>query len=273
MVITNMMSVDLEDYFCDLPFSEWDNYEGRVEVNTKLILNLFEKYKVTATFFTVGYVAEKNPELIEQIISKGHEISSHGYAHLDARKLTKEKFELDFKKSLDVLNSLTHEKILGFRAPYFSINKKNLWLFDILKKSVKYDSSIFPVKTPLYGIPDAITHPYRISEHDALSEDDNGDFFEIPPLSLKFPFRNIPVAGGFYLRFLPVQLIKYAIKKMNRVGFPAMCFLHPKDIDPHMPRLPQYTWHYYWGLSNASSKFESLLKNFKFSSVREVLQI
>ena len=85
MVITNMMAVDLEDYFCDLPFSEWDNYEGRVEVNTKLILNLFEKYKVTATFFTVGYVAEKNPELIEQIISKGHEISSHGYAHLDAR--------------------------------------------------------------------------------------------------------------------------------------------------------------------------------------------
>ena len=273
MVATNMMSVDLEDYFCDLPFSEWENYESRVVKNTKSILELFEKHNVTATFFTLGYIAEKHPELIEEIISKGHEISSHGYAHLDARNLNKSEFEQDFKKSLDILYSITHEKILGFRAPFFSINKKNLWVFDILKENVKYDSSIFPVKTPLYGIPDAIEHTYKISENDPLSESNIGDFFEIPPLALKFPFRNIPAAGGFYLRFLPVQLIELAINKINRNDFPAMCYIHPKDLDPGMPKLPQYAWHYYWGLSNASSKFESLLKKFKFNSVREVLQI
>ena len=260
MTTTNMMSVDLEDYFCDLPFSEWKNYESRVVTNTKSILELFERYNVTATFFTLGYIAEKHPELIEEIISKGHEISSHGYAHLDARNLNKSEFEQDFKKSLDVLYSITHEKILGFRAPFFSINKKNLWVFDILKENVKYDSSIFPVKTPLYGIPDAIGHTYKISENDPLSESNSGDFFEIPPLALKFPFRNIPAAGGFYLRFLPVQLIESAINKINRNNFPAMCYIHPKDLDPGMPKLPQYAWHYYWGLSNASSKFESLLK-------------
>ena len=106
-----------------------------------------------------------------------------------------------------------------------------------------------------------------------MLESNSGDFFEIPPLALKFPFRNIPAAGGFYLRFLPVQLIELAIKKINRNDFPAMCYIHPKDLDPEMPKLPQYAWHYYWGLSNASSKFESLLKKFKFSSVRDVLQI
>ena len=102
MTTTNMMSVDLEDYFCDLPFSEWENYESRVVKNTKSILNLFEKYNVTATFFTLGYIAEKHPELIEEIISKGHEISSHGYSHLDARKINRQEFEQDFKKSLDM---------------------------------------------------------------------------------------------------------------------------------------------------------------------------
>lgn len=272
MMVTNMMSVDLEDYYCDLPFSEWENYEKRIIKNTKLLLNLFEKYNVTATFFTLGYIAEKHPQLIEEIISKGHEISSHGYAHLDIRKLSKKEFEEDFKKSLDILYSITKEKILGFRAPFFSIDKKNLWVFDILKKNVKYDSSIFPVKTPLYGIPDAINHHYKISQNPLL-ENNNGDFFEIPPLTLKFLFRNIPTAGGFYLRFLPMQLINLAINKMNGNNFPAMCYIHPKDLDPDMPKLPQYAWDYYWGLTNASSKFESLLKNFKFNSVREVLKI
>src|SRR2546428_596254 len=117
------MSVDLEDYYCDLPFSTWDRYEGKVVNNTKIILNFFEEYHVTATFFTLGYIAEKHPELIEEIKSKGHEIASHGYSHTDVRKMTKESFESDLVKSIEILRRIAGEKILGFRAPFFSIVK------------------------------------------------------------------------------------------------------------------------------------------------------
>jgi|TARA_B110000495_G_C23040300_1_gene623499 polysaccharide deacetylase family protein (PEP-CTERM system associated) len=272
-IMKNMMSVDLEDFYCDLPFSKWKNYEGRAVHNTQKILDLFEKYNVKATFFTLGFIAEKYPELIEEIQSKGHEIASHGYQHLDARNISKNDFENDLKKSLNILESITKEKIKGFRAPFFSVNKKNVWVLDILKKYLKYDSSIFPAKTPMYGISDAITHPYKISDDSPLTENKNGDFYEIPPLILKLPLRNIPVAGGFFLRFLPIQLIKFSIKKMNEKGFPAMCYIHPKDLDPEMPKIPQYAWHYYWGLNNSTQKFENLLKNFEFNSVRENLKI
>ncbi|RZD44143.1 MAG: polysaccharide deacetylase, partial [Thaumarchaeota archaeon] len=152
MKIKNMMSVDLEDYFCDLPFKKWSQYESRVLKTTNKILGLFEKNNTKATFFTLGYIAEKFPDLIKEIDSRGHEIASHSYAHLDIRKVTKEKFEEDLKKSVEILEKITGKKILGFRAPYFSIDKKSFWAMEILSKYFKYDSSIFPVKTPLYGI-------------------------------------------------------------------------------------------------------------------------
>ena len=156
------MSIDLEDYYCDLPFSTWNQYESKVIENTQIILDLFEKYKVQATFFTLGYIAEKHPELIEKIKSQGHEIASHGYSHTDIRKMTKESFESDLLKSLSILEKISGERILGFRAPFFSITKQNLWAFDILKKHLRYDSSIFPVKTTNYGLSGALTHPYTV---------------------------------------------------------------------------------------------------------------
>ncbi len=270
----NIMSIDLEDYYCDLPFSTWSKYESRVIKNTELILDLFEKYNVTATFFTLGYIAEKYPTLIEKIKSYGHEIASHGYSHTDLRKMTKESFEADLLKSLSILEKLSGEKILGFRAPFFSISTKTFWVFDILKKHLRYDSSIFPVKTPRYGISGAITNPYFISDENPLKEDVNGNFLEIPPTVLKLSiFGKLPVAGGFYLRFLPYFFLKWGIKKMNKNGYPAMCFLHPRDLDIGIPRLKEYSWDYYWGINNAFKKFESLLKNFKFASVREVMAI
>jgi len=270
----NIMSIDLEDYYCDLPFSTWPQYESKVIKNTQKILDLFEKYKITATFFTLGYIAEKHPELIEKIKSDGHEIASHGYSHTDLRKMTKESFEKDLLKSLSILQKISGEKILGFRAPFFSISKKNFWAFDIMKKHLRYDSSIFPVKTPKYGISGAITHPYFISDENPLDEDANGDLLEIPPCVLKLSFLGkLPVAGGFFLRFLPYFLLKWGIKKMNKNGYPAMCYFHPRDFDKDMPRIKEYTWDYYYGINRALKKFESLLKNFKFSSVREVMAI
>ena len=265
------MSVDLEDYYCDLPFNEWEKYEERVKKSTRKILKLFKQYNVKATFFTLGYIAEKYPELIEEIQLNGHEIASHGYHHFDLRKLTKKDFENDLKKSIHALELVSHDKIIGFRAPFFSINKENLWVFEILEKYVKYDSSIFPVKTPLYGIPNAIYYPHKISSKNPLKEDDEGKFLEIPPLVIRTPFGNIPAAGGFHLRFFPIQLMNFAIKKMNKKGFPATCYIHPKDFDPEMPRIKEYSWYYYWSLKNSFQKFESLLKKFQFSSIREIL--
>ena len=268
----NIMSVDLEDYFCDLPFSSWKNYDSRVLLTTKKLLDLFEKYNVTATFFTLGYIAEKFPELIEEIKSHGHELSSHGYLHADIRKMTKEQFESDLTKSISTIRKISGEKVLGFRAPFFSINKNNLWVFDILKKYMTYDSSIFPVRTPLYGIPSAKRYPYYVSDINPLEENSNGNFTEIPLSTLRLPLiGNIPIAGGFHLRFLPTQLIKFGIRKLNNSNFPSVFYIHPKDLDPEMPRISEYNWTYYWNLKHATKKFESILKNFKFSSIRDII--
>lgn len=274
MSVTNIMSVDLEDYYCDLPFSEWAKYESRVTKNTKMILEMFEKHDVKATFFVLGYIAEKHPDLIKEISELGHEIASHSYAHIDLRKVTKEQFEEDFLKSKNILEKITGKKVEGFRAPFFSINKNNYWVFDILSKNVTYDSSIFPVKTQLYGIPNAPRNIYRPSLSNIVNEDNRGNLIEIPMATHRIPFiGNIPIAGGFYLRFFPYWYMKLGIKKMNKEGNPAMLYIHPKDLDPGMPKIKKYNWYYYYNLKSAVKKFEKLLKDFKFGTAKEVLEI
>jgi len=274
MSVTNIMSVDLEDYYCDLPFSEWSKYDSRVVENTEKILELFEKYNVNATFFVLGYIAEKFPELIKKISDLGHEISSHTYSHIDLRKVSKEEFKEDFFKSINILEKITGGKVEGFRAPFFSINKNNYWVFEILSKNLTYDSSIFPVKTQLYGIPKAPRTIYKPSLKNIIEENKQGKLIEIPMATHKIPLiGNIPIAGGFYLRLFPYWYMKWGIKKMNKEGNPAMLYIHPKDLDPEMPRIKEYNWYYYYNLKSASKKFESLLKDFKFGSVKKVLSI
>lgn len=268
------MTVDLEDYFCDLNFNEWKNYESRIVKLTTLLLGLFKKYDVTATFFTLGYIAEIFPDLIEKIVKEGHEIASHSYAHLDIRKLTPDEFKADFEKSLAILGKTSGEKIHGFRAPFFSIDRNNFWAFEMIRKRLKYDSSIFPVRTPLYGIPEAPRNMYRPSKTDPIVNDDSENFIELPPATFPFPIiGNIPIAGGFHLRFLPYFFIKLGINKINKSGNFAMCYIHPKDLDANMPKISQYNWYYYYGLENALKKYENLLKDFKFESVRDALKI
>ena len=272
MKMKNMMSVDLEDYYCDLPFEQWQNYESRIVKNTQKILKLFKKYNISSTFFTLGFIAEKYPELIEEIVKEGHEISSHGYYHKDLRKISSEDFEKDLVKSIKILEKISGEKVLGFRAPFFSINEDNFSVFKIMRKYLKYDSSVFPVKTPLYGLPKAPRNIYQMDVNNPLEINNDSEFIEIPLATMKIPIiGNIPIAGGFHLRFLPIKFVKFGIKNLNKKGDSAICYIHPKDLDPEMPRISKYAWHYYWGLNSATKKFESLLKNFKFSSVREVI--
>jgi polysaccharide deacetylase family protein (PEP-CTERM system associated) len=274
MVVTNIMTVDLEDYYCDLPFSEWSKHQDRIIQNTEVVLELFTKYKIKATFFVVGYIAEKFPMLIKKIFDQGHEIASHSYCHHDLRKINKDIFEGDLKKSIQILENITGEKVLGFRAPFFSIEKKTFWAIEILRKYVAYDSSIFPVRTPLYGVPNAPRNIYRPSTKNFIKEDKQGDLIEIPLATHKIPIiGNIPIAGGFHLRFLPHRYIAYGIKKMNSQNNPAMIYIHPKDLDPNMPKIKEYNWIYYHNLKSAQSKFEKILKKFEFTSVKELLKI
>jgi polysaccharide deacetylase family protein (PEP-CTERM system associated) len=274
MKVKNMMSVDLEDYFCDLPFETWSHYQSRVLKNTEKILELFEKNNAKATFFTLGYIAEKFPDLIKEIDNRGHEIASHGYAHLDIRKVTKEKFEEDLKKSIDILENITGKKILGFRAPYFSIDKKSFWAMEILSKYFKYDSSIFPVKTPLYGIRNAPRNMYKPNILNPIIVDSKSSLIEIPMATDRIPFiGNIPIAGGFYLRFLPYFYMKYGLKKINKNKNSFIFYIHPKDLDFEMPKINEYTWHHYHNLKGSIEKFEKILNNFKFITIKEFLKI
>ena len=268
----NIMSVDFEDYFCDLPFSEWEKYESRITKTTEILLDLFSKYNIKSTFFVVGYIAQKYPNLINEIKEKGHEIASHSYSHLDLRKATRNEVEKDLLKSFETIETITGEKVMGFRAPFFSIDNSNSWVIEFLKKYVQYDSSIFPVKTPMYGVPEAPKKMYHPSKENFVKNDSTEKFIEIPPLTSKiFSMYNLPVAGGFYFRALPYFFISNGIKKINQKNSPAMLYFHPKDLDKNMPKIKEYSWHYYFGKRNIVKKFEKLLDNFEFTSVKDFL--
>ena len=268
----NILSVDFEDYFCDLPFATWNEYENRVVETTPILLELFSKYNVKSTFFIVGYFAEKFPKLINEIQEHGHEIASHSFSHIDLRKTPKIEAEKDIAKSFDVLENVTGEKVLGFRAPFFSIDTKNSWIFSFLRKHIKYDSSIFPIKSPSYGIPNAPREIYHPSQENFLENDENEEFIEIPLLANRIlSCYNLPVAGGFYFRALPYFLISQGIKKFNHNNRPAMLYFHPKDLDKNMPKIKEYSWHYYYGKRNIITKFTKLLNDFEFTSARDFL--
>jgi len=272
-MIKNIMSVDLEDYFCDLPFSEWSHYKSRIEKTTKTILELFDKHNVKATFFVVGHIAEKFPDLIKEIYDKGHEISSHSYSHPDLRKISKEEFEKDLTKSLQILEKITGEKVLGFRAPLFSINSKNFWVYDFLRKYLKYDSSIFPIKSSYYGLPKAPREIYHPDLHDVTKKDDNQSFVEIPPSTYRILNYNFPIAGGFYFRFFPYFFLKKGFTKINKNNQPIIFYIHPKDLDIDMPKIDEYSWHFYFGKKNIIQKFEKLLKDFNFFTIKDSLNL
>lgn len=275
MTLINLLTIDVEDWYHDLDPSTWKLCEDRVVENTLKILRMIKRHGYNATFFTLGCVAEHHPELIEQIKDEGHEIATHGYLHKPITEMSKEEFEEDLKKSLSILHDVTRCKIKGHRACRFSINHRTAWAIDILKRNgLKYDSSIFPTKTPEYGVPRAPIHPYIISSANIEKNSQNGDLIEFPLSVLSLPVfhMNIPVAGGFYLRLLPYWLIKASLRKINKRGYPAVVFIHPKDLDPQKPRVKGLSWHHYYGLNGAEKKFAKLLNDFKFTSIENYLE-
>jgi polysaccharide deacetylase family protein (PEP-CTERM system associated) len=269
----NVMSVDVEDWFCVynlselIPYETWDARESRVERATLRLLDLFGAHGVEATFFVLGWVAERFPDLVREIERRGHEVASHGYAHRLLTFMRPEEFRADLLRSLEVLAATASRPVRGFRAPSFSVTPKTLWAADILRESgVAYDSSVFPVGLhPDYGIPDASLRPYELA--DGLTE--------LPMGVAEVLGRRIPCCGGGYFRLYPYRLTRWLMRRCNAEGRAVMFYLHPWEIDPGQPRVAGLPWskrfRHYNNLERAEERLERLLSDFSFTSASTMI--
>lgn len=276
MKLDNALRIDLEYWYSDTFVQSYpaDHADEQIPESVIPILELLDRHNTKATFAVLGVVAERYPELVKAIFDNGHEIASHCYSHKLLHQLGKEEFEQEIIRSVHLLLSITGERPIGFTAPSYSLSNSTRWALEILHKhGFKYDASIFPIKTFLYGEPKAPLYPYRISRDDVTKEDANGDIIEFPLTVLKLGI-NIPVAGGFYLRVLPSWFLEFALKKVNQTR-PGIVYIHPWETylkTPRVNRMPYlYRFINYYGIGKALEKLERLLTRFKFKPIREVL--
>lgn len=273
--VLNAMTIDVEDYFQVSAFEgraprhTWDAFESRVCANTERLLSIFEDVGVTATFFVLGWVAERHPSLVRRIVGGGHEVASHGYAHRLVYDLTREAFRDDVRRSKALLESASGTRVYGYRAPSYSVTPRSLWALDILiEEGFGYDSSIFPIHHDRYGIPVSPREPYVL-------ERDGGSLIEAPGSAIRIGPVNLPVGGGGYFRLLPYGWTRWGIRRMNvREGRPAIFYLHPWEIDPDQPRLGAgglAQLRHYRNLDQTEGRLRRLLADFTFGPMREVL--
>ncbi len=276
----NLLTVDVEDYFhaTGLGGTEtrhlWHTLPGRVEYNTRRLLRVLDRHGVRATFFVLGWVAKRYPALVQEIHTTGHEIASHGWGHELVYRMTPEQFEQDVVRAKHTLEDLIGTEVLGYRAPSFSIVEASWWALDILAASgYRYDSSVYPIRRQRYGVPTAPReiHPVvdAAAEHDGL--------IEVPPPAVRLFGRNLPVAGGGYLRAYPMWLTEWAIRRINGVEQrPAVVYLHPWELDPDQPLMaatPVNRFRHNIGLGRSEARLDRLLKAFAFISVDEFLRL
>lgn len=264
----NALTIDVEDYFQVenfkkyIKFSDWEQYESRVVKNTQKLLEILKFADVRATFFVLGWIGERFPELIKKIHQDGHEIASHGYAHQLVDTQTPEEFRADLRKAKAILEDIIQEPVLGYRAPSFSITKNSLWALDILmEEGFQYDSSLFPVYRDKGGLPDARRYPHKIYNHQVY-------LWEFPISTIKFFNQNVPFSGGGYFRLLPYGFVKSAVKAINKDGIPAIIYLHPWELDPQQPRVKAdflSTFRHYVNIAKTEKKLLELLRNFEFT--------
>lgn len=270
----NAMSIDLEDWFCVHNLShvirqkDWDKCELRVVESTRRILDLFDKHKTRATFFVLGWVAKRLPEMVRDIERRGHDIAVHGHRHLLLTEITPKEFEEDLVKALETLEDCgVRQKVRGFRAPSFTVvEKTKQWAFRILEKyDFRYDSSIFPVGFhPDYGLPETPLGPHKITERLA----------EFPLSCLDVRGRRLPFSGGGYFRMFPYAYTKFCLRKCNAEGRPAVFYLHPWELDAGQPRinLPlTKRFRHYHNLHKTERRLDALLGDFQFTTIKEVL--
>jgi polysaccharide deacetylase family protein (PEP-CTERM system associated) len=274
--VRNAMSVDVEDYFHVsvfdgiVPRSAWAGMESRVEANTRRLLDIFDEFGVRATFFVLGWVAERHPQIVRDIAGRGHEVASHGHAHRLVYDQTRAAFRDDVRRAKHLLEDVGGVEVGGYRAPSFSITPRSLWALEILiEEGYRYDASIFPVRHDRYGIPPSPRHPFAV-------ERDAGTIVEIPASTIQVASLRLPIAGGGYFRILPYTWTRWGIAHLNRAEHRAAVFyLHPWEIDPGQPRLPAKwfgRFRHYHNLHKTERRLRALLADFRFGPVASLLR-
>ncbi len=272
--ITNVMSVDVEDYFQvgafehTIPREDWTRWPCRVEGNIERILAMFARHDIKATFFTLGWIAERYPHTVRRIVDAGHELASHGYGHQRASALTVAEFRQDVSRAKALLEDIAGQAVSGYRAPSFSIGGGNLWALDVLAETGhRYSSSIYPIAHDHYGMPDAPRFPYRPAQCTGL--------LEMPPTTVKWRGRNFPAAGGGFFRLLPYAASNWLINRVNQDDKrPAMFYFHPWEIDPQQPRIPgaplKSRFRHYVNLGRMEGKLDRLCHDFQWGRADQV---
>lgn len=274
MSISNAFTVDLEEWYHGLTSTNrhpdlWPSLESRVVTGTERVLDLLGGHNVQATFFVLGEVAEQHPHLIRRVAEAGHEIGVHGYAHRDIHRLTQVRFAGELDHALAVLAPLVSQPIIGHRAPYFSIDRLTLWALDILtERGFGYDSSMFPTRNMLYGYPGSPRFPHRL--------DGGRGLIEFPASTVRFLGITWPMSGGFYVRTLPYPVVRWAIRRLNHQGEPAIMYLHPWELDTEQPMraatLRERITHYH-GRCGLEDKLHRLFQDFEFGPLRDLANL
>jgi polysaccharide deacetylase family protein (PEP-CTERM system associated) len=270
--LINAMTVDLEDWYqgLEIPSSRWRRYEDRVAPATHRLLRLLDDASVRATFFILGDVADRHPELVAEIADTGHEIATHGQSHAFVYDQTPSAFQAEIERCVGTLEDLTGQRVVGHRAPFFSITRDSLWALDVLASlGILYDSSVFPVSNYRYGIPDAPRWPYQV-------DSDRGRITEFPISTTRIWGRNLPAAGGAYFRIYPYALTRHTLKAINSGGRPAVFYLHPWEVDPSQPRIDlprRISATHYFNLRATERRLRRLLRDFRFAPMKEVLGV
>jgi polysaccharide deacetylase family protein (PEP-CTERM system associated) len=274
----NAISVDVEDWYQVSDFEDvvepaaWDTYESRVVANTERILGLLDEHGVKGTFFVLTWNAERHPDLVRRIARAGHEVASHGHRHRLIFDQTPDEFREDLLRSKGLLEDLTGEPVLGYRAPSFSLTARSTWALDVLMEAgLRYDSSIFPVSDRLYGIPDARRFPF------VIRREGDRELVEFPMSTTRALGRNWPLGGGAYLRVLPYPYLRWGMRRVNAEGHPALVYLHPWEVDPGQPRIKTRGKRgisvHYVNLAGTEARLRRLLREFEFAPMRHVLGI
>jgi polysaccharide deacetylase family protein (PEP-CTERM system associated) len=275
--IVNYLTVDVEDYFMVSAFSDvirlhqWGNFESRIKNNTLRVLDIIDKYSIKATFFILGWVAERYPGIVKEIDRRGHEVACHSYCHRLVYNMTPEEFSEDTRKAKTIIEDIVGKNISGYRAPSYSITESSIWALKILtEEGFKYDSSIFPIRHDRYGFPEYSRFP-RMEETGV-----DGKILEIPLSTIKIVGENLPIGGGGYLRMYPLWFTHYAIRKLNeKENRSAIVYIHPWELDPDQPRLrgsKLSMFRHYINLEKTEIRLESLLGAFKFGSIGDIFQ-
>lgn len=271
-MIVNALTIDVEDYFQvsalapHISRSDWKSIECRVERNVDVILSMMSDCGAKGTFFTLGWVAERYPEMVRRIVAQGHELASHGVEHHRATELAPAAFLADLKSSRDLLQQLAGVAVKGYRAPSFSIGKGNLWAFDAIREAgYLYSSSVYPIKHDHYGMPDAPRFAYQPIP----------GLTEIPITTFVALQRNWPAGGGGYFRLAPYALSRWAIERVNRIDRrPAIFYLHPWEIDPGQPRIPSVgvktRFRHYVNLDRTQGRLSRLMGDFNWGRMDDV---